>query len=246
MIDEWGKGAKYWDKAWNPIVGCRKISEGCANCYAERMAERFPELQDGNGGFMPHPPKKPKAPPKNGVVFVGNMTDIFGEWNDPVQIVNWLLSLDDGAENLVLTKRSDRMKRMIDGIEPRRRCWWGVTAENQEHLEERLTALFGINGKRWISAEPLLGELDFHKAMLLDKFSPPFIMPFDWVVVGAESGENRRPCKLEWVRLIVKQCQQNNVPVFVKQLDIDGKLVSDINQFPEDLQIRQVPWRHKK
>lgn len=45
MIDEWGKGAKYWNKAWNPVIGCRKVSEGCANCYAAGMAERFPELQ---------------------------------------------------------------------------------------------------------------------------------------------------------------------------------------------------------
>lgn len=245
MIDEWGKGAKYWDKAWNPVVGCRKVSEGCANCYAERMAARFPELQDCNGGFMPHPPKTAKKPPQNGVVFVGNMTDIFGEWNNPVQIVNWLLSLNDNAENLILTKRADRLQKMIGGINPRRRCWWGITAENQERLEERLPALYHINGKRWISAEPVIGWLDFGQAiwncrrekLLGEKIA------IDWVVVGAESGANRRPCKLEWVRGIVKFCLFHNIPVFVKQLDIDGKLVSDINQFPEDLQIRQVPWR---
>lgn len=243
MIDEWKKGAKYWDHAWNPIIGCRKCSEGCKNCYAESLAMRFPELQDVYGGFMPHFPKKQKAPPKKGVVFVGNMTDIFGKWNDPVQIVNWLLSLNDNAENLILTKRADRLQKIIGGIEPRRRCWWGVTAENQERLEERLSALYSINGKRWISAEPLLGELDFHKAMILDKFSPPFTMPFEWVVVGAESGVNRRQCSLDWVRKIVKQCQTAKVPVFVKQLDIAGKLEKDINKFPEDLQIRQIPWR---
>lgn len=243
-IDEWGKGAKYWDHAWNPVVGCRKVSEGCMYCYAERMAARFPELQDGSGGFMPHQPKKQKSPPKNGVVFVGNMTDIFGEWNDPVQIVNWLLSLNDNTENLILTKRAGRMVTMISGIAIRRRCWWGVTTENQERLEERLSALYFISGKRWISAEPLLGKLDFFEAMMLnDEFTSPDKLPFDWVVVGAESGENRRPCKLEWVRSIVKQCHAANVPVFVKQLDIDGKLVSDIDQFPEDLQIRQIPWR---
>lgn len=79
MIDEWGKGAKYWNKAWNPVIGCRKVSEGCANCYADGMAERFPELQDSSGGFEPHTPKRMKNPPRSGVVFVGNMTDIFGE-----------------------------------------------------------------------------------------------------------------------------------------------------------------------
>ena len=26
---------------WNPVVGCTKVSSGCANCYAERMAKRL-------------------------------------------------------------------------------------------------------------------------------------------------------------------------------------------------------------
>lgn len=65
----------------------------------------------------------------------------------------------------------------------------------------------------------------------------------DWVVVGAESGPNRRECKIEWVEHIVEQCQSAGVPVFVKQLHINGKLVDDINKFPEHLRIRQIPWQ---
>ena len=63
-----------------------------------------------------------------------------------------------------------------------------------------------------------------------------------WVVVGAESGHNRRPCKIEWVESIVEQCQKYRVSVFVKQLDINGELVKNISKFPTHLQIRQVPW----
>lgn len=78
MIDECGKGAKYWDKPWNPVVGCKKISEGCANCYAERICTRFGQWKHSD--FQPQPGNCWK-PPRKGVVFVGNMTDIFGEWN---------------------------------------------------------------------------------------------------------------------------------------------------------------------
>ena len=109
MIDEWGKGAKYWDHAWNPMIGCRKVSEGCANCYAARLAAQYPELQDASGGFAPHPPKNLKMPPKSGVVFCGNMTDIFGEWNSQPEIVKWLFMLSKDAQNLVLTKRPERL-----------------------------------------------------------------------------------------------------------------------------------------
>ena len=89
MIDEWKKGAKYWDHAWNPVIGCRKVSEGCANCYAARTMERFGQ------SFEPHLSKR-QTPPKSGVVFVGNMTDLFGEWNHPDTVYGWIggLSFD--------------------------------------------------------------------------------------------------------------------------------------------------------
>lgn len=28
-------------KVWNPVTGCSKVSPGCKNCYAERMAKRL-------------------------------------------------------------------------------------------------------------------------------------------------------------------------------------------------------------
>lgn len=252
MIDEWGKGAKYWDKAYNPMVGCRKCSEGCVNCYAESLAMRFPELQDGNGGFMPHRPKKDKNPPQKGVVFVGNMTDIFGDWNGNMTIYNWLYGLSQKATNIVLTKRSGQIIDFIvwellndyPCIEDRENIWLGVTAENQKRLELRCNDLTVWQGKRWLSIEPLLERIDLNVCVMYNS-NMSIISTLDWVVVGAESGTNRRPCSLDWVRQIVRQCQAANVPVFVKQLDIDGKLVKDINEFPEDLQIRQVPWRIK-
>jgi DNA repair photolyase len=32
---------EWTDFTWNPVTGCTKISEGCKNCYAERIAKRF-------------------------------------------------------------------------------------------------------------------------------------------------------------------------------------------------------------
>ena len=236
MIDEWSKGAKYWDHAWNPMIGCRKVSEGCANCYAARLAAQYPELQSADGGFEPHPPKRLKMPPKSGVVFVGNMTDIFGDWNDACTLFDWFHSLSTDAENLVLTKRAHRLPPHSS----MKHIHVGITAENQARYDERIARFvcFWQAGIPWLSAEPLLGPID----MGLCYFAPDEL-PFGWVVVGAESGPNRRPCKLAWVRLIVGQCRDYGIPVFVKQLNIGGALVKDIEKFPEDLQIRQVPWK---
>ena len=89
----------------------------------------------------------------------------------------------------------------------------------------------------WLSCEPLLGPIDLDLPIAAVKPK--------WVVVGCESGPNRRPCKIEWVESIVDQCRSAKIPVFVKQLDIGGKCEHDIDKFPAHLRIRQVPWAEK-
>jgi protein gp37 len=34
-------GIEWTDSTWNPIRGCSRVSEGCRNCYAEKVAYRF-------------------------------------------------------------------------------------------------------------------------------------------------------------------------------------------------------------
>ena len=243
MIDQWKKGAKYWDKAWNPVIGCEKVSEGCANCYAEAMCKRFPTL---NGYEFRPKVKFGSKPPKTGVVFCGNMTDLFGEWNSEKEIDHWIAQMSHAgnAEYLILTKRTKQMIQVLTCC-PHPFVHIGMTAENQTRYNERIVYYRMVSpqwyrGYHWLSAEPLLGRIDLYL-----RYIAPEDMPFNWVVVGAESGANRRPCKIEWVEDIVDTCESWNVPVFVKQLDIDGKLVTDINKFPEHLQIRQVPWMER-
>ena len=222
--------AKYWTGTFNPVVGCRPVSEGCQNCYASSVCKRYD--MNGDGQFNPTP--KPNAKlPRNGVVFVGNMTDIFGEWNTDQQICDWINNLNGTAVNLILTKRAERLSKLSPRLAHFNR-YYGVTAENQERYESRSVLLENMNilsEHKWLSLEPLLGEVDI-------------IYNVGWVVVGAESIGSRagRPCKIEWVESIVDECLSANVPVFVKQLHIGGKLVKDITKFPKHLQIRQVPW----
>ncbi len=251
--------AKYWDKAWNPMIGCEAISPACANCYAREWAIRY---RMGSGDFSPHYTSRDN-PPRSGVVFCGNMTDIFGGWVDPLEsvwFINQTLGRADKAVYLSLPKRADRMcdvlrkaemylkykdGNMDDCAYLPRDCemsnqFFGFTAENQECYDERRLNVLGkpdgfpMWTKWWVSCEPLLEPIHL--------WMPPAFRAPSWIVVGCESGPHRRPCKLEWVESIVEQCRTAGVPVFVKQLDIVGKCVTDINQFPEHLRIRQVPW----
>ena len=232
--------AKYWEKAWNPVIGCRPCSPACENCYAKAWAGRFGQ------SFEPHATKQ--TPPASGVVFAGNMTDLFGEWVQE----NYIAGLNferqyrkrDEAVYLWLTKR---VERMVAALKSAGRCdamerhYFGFTAERQDWYAARFADWMKspetANG--WISAEPLLGPLKLHLA----EYPYSSKHNIKWLVVGCESGPHRRPCRLEWVESIVDQCRSAGVPVFVKQLDLDGKCVTDIGQFPEHLRIRQVPWQ---
>ena len=238
-------GAKYWTKCFNPIIGCRKLSPACENCYAEAFVKRFNMTGCECNGFEPTRKANGKKMPQRGVVFCGNITDLFGSWVTPEEQDKWFEDMNqsvtkDGrneAAYLWLTKRPGNMAHAIyDSYEwIGDNAYFGFTAENQEWYDRRFDKLFRtllLADKYWVSAEPLLGPINLGTR----------IVNLDWVVVGCESGPKRRPCKTEWVESIVEQCQMNRIPVFVKQLDIDGKCMTDITKFPKHLRIRQVPW----
>ena len=50
--------------------------------------------------------------------------------------------------------------------------------------------------------------------------------------------KNRRPCKIEDMINTVNQCQAAGVKVYVKQIDLNGKVEKDIKKFPQALQVR--------
>ena len=104
--------------------------------------------------------------------------------------------------------------------------WWGVSAENQETADERIRILLQVPvAHHWLSAEPLIGPLDFEEVPV-GMFGP--LRPhggtssrnprLDWVVVGGESGPKARPCHVDWITKIWGDCHRAGVPVFIKQM----------------------------
>ncbi len=121
--------------------------------------------------------------------------------------------------------------------------WLGTSCENQEYADKRIPHLLKIPAAvRWLSLEPLLSPIDIRKWLgpIFPKLCPPE-EGILWTVIGCESGHGRRPCKIEWVHSIVEQCQAANVPVWVKQIEIDGKVETDMAKFPKELQVRELP-----
>jgi len=263
--------AKWWTDQANFYCGCRKVSPACENCYAKSIVGRF--KMNGDEGFSPTKHDKVKMP-KSGIVFVGNLTDAFGEWVDNEEIFKWFNSMyhkNEGTGNnyrngwmvpneasyIWLTKRVARMMSMLRyAIADNENAYYGFTAENQEWYDKRISELFP-NGKdvyafeypykHWVSCEPLLGPIDLHLDMgvfLYGRNTRSSISSLiRQVIVGCESGHNRRHCEISWIEDIVKQCRKANVPVFVKQIELeDGRFTKDISEFPKQLQVRQLAW----
>lgn len=102
----------------------------------------------------------------------------------------------------------------------------GVSVEDQKRADERIPALLAIPAAfRWVSFEPLLGPID----LTLGK--PPGVPSWwqgqlnpvsgiNFAVIGGESMKPRskaRPCNVEWIRSLVRQCDAAGVQVHVKQ-----------------------------
>lgn len=181
---------EWTDEVWNPVTGCDKVSQGCKNCYAERIAERFwgerkftdvqchPERLD-----IPLHWRKPRR------VFVNSMSDLFHE-DVPEEFVDQVfavMALSAQHTFQCLTKRPERMLEYVNAMVdddlnrisdqacalsnspcavvddwPLPNVWLGVSVEDQITADERIPLLLQTPAAvHFVSYEPALGPVDF-------------------------------------------------------------------------------------
>jgi len=205
---------EWTETTWNPLTGCTKISPGCKHCYAERMSLRLRAMGQANyaNGFeltlhehmldVPLRWRKPRA------VFVNSMSDLFHR-DAPEEFILRVFDVMRRASwhvFQVLTKRSDRLRKLSSQIDWPENVWMGVSVERSDYTF-RIDDLRRTGAKvRFLSLEPLLGPLS---ELDLDGI--------DWVIVGGESGPGARPMQEAWVTDIRDQCIAAKVSFFFKQ-----------------------------
>jgi protein gp37 len=230
------KSAIEWTEAtWNPVTGCSKVSAGCANCYAERMAKRLRAMGQPNyrDGFAvrthEHMLELPLTWKRGQVVFVNSMSDLFHE-AVPFEFIERVFAIMREAEwhtFQVLTKRSRRLHELATFLDWPPNVWMGVSIEDARALH-RVIDLRAARGPavKFLSLEPLLGPLP---GLTLDGI--------DWVIAGGESGPGARPLDAAWVCEVRDACTRSGVPFFFKQWggtrkkragrELDGRLWSE-------------------
>lgn len=207
-------------------------------------------------------------------VFVGSMMDIFekpmtlvdnkGEMvtdgfhhypADTGQLRDQLFEeIEEGKyQNLLflfLTKRPSNINKYIPESwknNPPENVMFGTSPCDQKTADTLIPQLLQVNGKRFLSIEPLLGPVDLSEFISLtdsnhayteeaekrgwgyDSYSGGFAgagthdalydpkSGLDWVIVGGESGHGARPMHPDWVRSLRDQCKEAEVPFFFKQ-----------------------------
>ncbi len=204
-----------WTEAtWNPVTGCTKISDGCMNCYAERLAARLKAMgnkryENGFNVTLHHDlvdlPLKWKKPQ---MIFVNSMSDLFHE-GIPVSFIKAVFKTMEQAHwhtFQILTKRSKRLIELSSEFLWPSNVWMGVTVEAEKYTF-RISDLRQVPAAvRYLSLEPFITPI-----------SELPVDGIDWVIVGGESGPRSRIMKADWVRSIRDQCVKAGVSFFFKQ-----------------------------
>jgi protein gp37 len=196
------------------MTGCTKISPGCKNCYAEKMARRLQAMNNPSylNGFEPTVHERMLERPlqwkKSRTIFVNSMSDLFHD-QVPDEFILKVFSVMSRATQhryQVLTKRSERLHHISHQLPWFDNIWMGVSVEN-DNFTHRIDHLRQTKAHtKFLSIEPLLGPIPD-----LD------LKGINWVIVGGESGPGSRPMDPAWVTDIRDQCLQAEVPFFFKQ-----------------------------
>jgi len=258
------KTAIQWTNAsQNFWTGCRKISEGCKFCYMHRIYEKGTRnastvvRANDKAFYAPYFDKVGK------LIFTCSMSDFFIEEADPWRGRAWATIKNTPWHTWqILTKRPERIAECLpaDWGTGYPNVWLGVTVENQKNLHRMHTLAQVPAALRFISAEPLLGNIDF---LQTDGNGTHSIDFFSWIILGGESGNDYgkyqyRPCDPKWMENIVNQLSSRGIKIFVKQMGTYlakqglGAVVGangwvfprhgdDFNFFPHALQIREMP-----
>ena len=204
-----------WTEAtWNPVTGCTKISPGCLNCYAERMARRLKamgQVRYRNEFRLTLQPDVVEAPlrwRKARMIFVNSMSDLFHK-DVPAEFIARCFSVMEEASRhtfQVLTKRPERALELAEELPWPGNVWLGASVESADYVGRIRTLVKIPAAVRFLSLEPLLGPIPRLP-----------LAGIDWVIVGGESGPGARPMEKAWVRQIRDRCLAHGVPFFFKQ-----------------------------
>ncbi len=215
--------------SWNPWHGCRRVSEGCRNCYVYRIDAAHGKESDTvrlNADFL-LPLRESRGQPRipsGERVYTCFSSDFLIEEADGWRGDAWrMMRRRPDLHFVFFTKRIERLSAVLppdwgDGYE---NVTVGCTCENQDRADFRLPIFLSLPiCHREIICEPLLGPIDLS----------PYLDPskIEAVAAGGESGNGARECDFDWILQLRSACAAAGVRFSYHQtgalLRRDGRL----------------------
>ena len=225
--------------------GCQRVHQGCDNCYAAALSNRWgKDLWDNDKrqaiknpfGKLDKWDRLARMKGARHRVFVGSMMDIFekpmplysskGEslGKTTGDLREEFFSRVNQYPNLIfllLTKRPSNINKYIPLqwlVGPPENVMFGASVVDRKSSKNVASHLNKVKGKKFLSVEPLLEESDLDW-FIVGSSETEYTWSFsiDWVIVGGESGPKSRAIKVDWVKNIRKACQAQSVAFFFKQ-----------------------------
>ncbi len=237
-------GIEWVDKTWNPIFGCcgpggtKKNPKRCWYCYAEELTHRKLWDCDLCNSFEPHihPERiyEPLQRKKPTTIFVGSMSDMWGDWV-PAEWIEAVLQVIRACPQHMFLALTKNGIRYYDFDLPEN-LWCGVTVTQAHEKSEAITLLATLRNNAFISMEPMLADIG---AALngLDTMQLPAIR---CLIIGPLNKRGHDPVtKREWVERIIEIAGAAGVPVFLKNALYEKGIMPEA-----EVKQRQVtPWR---
>jgi protein gp37 len=222
------------DYSWNPYTwDCTRVSPGCKNCYMMAMATKFNRPQVGRPQWRATAYRELKKIPAGSVVFVNSMSDTYHKTAS--------MEMIHGCHNaallypeltfLILTKRAERALALSPQLAYPPNLWVGCSVENEDYLWRLAYLLMIPAAGHFVSAEPLLDQIPAIERYLapgvnavMNRHGTVDVYPavrfpnyLRWVILGAESGANRRGFDKRWAGEIRDLCETHGVAFMFKQ-----------------------------
>jgi protein gp37 len=144
-------------------------------------------------------------------VFVCSMADLFGDWVPDYWIMSIIEAISDWsvvhnqAERPIFQFLTKNPKRYAEFDYPDN-CWLGTTVESevQTHRIDDLIASTPGKNVRFVSFEPLLGEVKHP------------LEGIDWIIIGAQTGPGAKRVDEDVVDALFENANLYDIPIFVK------------------------------
>jgi len=201
---------------WNPWHGCKKISEGCRNCYVYRQDAMYGipanarQVKKNETSFdMPIRLKRDGGYQMRGgqMIYTCLTSDFFIEQADEYRRYAWeMIKMRPDLRFFIFTKRINRIASCLpdDWNDGYKNVYIACSVENQASADERLPEFLQLSiPHKIIAVAPILEQVDLRKYLSKN---------VEYVAASGESGFHARPCDFDWILNLRTQCVRKCIP----------------------------------